>query len=129
MKRRRRPTNRKVEACVSNGFSCSFGGRLEFAQSRNQERPEGKQTVFGPKWTERRREGGGWGGSRYNSKDYSPTFKSKLPKLVFCKVDLGGIILAGSFYEVLRSPEVPDGEKEAGCSKLAVKPPSDKQRQ
>lgn len=47
---------------------------------------------------------------------------------MFCKVDLGRIILEKSFYDVLYSPEVPDGEKEAGWSKLGVKPCSDKQR-
>lgn len=33
---------------------------------------------------------------------------------MFRKVDLGRIILAKSFYDVLYSPEVPDGEKEPG---------------
>lgn len=40
---------------------------------------------------------------------------------MFCKVDLGRIILAKSFYDVLYSPEVPDGEKETGWGKLGVK--------
>lgn len=33
---------------------------------------------------------------------------------MFRKADLGRIILAKSFYDVLYSPEVPDGEKEPG---------------
>lgn len=33
---------------------------------------------------------------------------------MFRKVDLGRIILAKSFYDVLYSPEVPDGAKEPG---------------
>lgn len=47
---------------------------------------------------------------------------------MFRKADLGGIILAKSFYGVLYSPEVPDGEGAPAWTTQRVKQSSDNRR-